>query len=295
MRAAIRRQHARRRRAVRRRTTRKPASCLRARSRWRAPTRTSANRRSRSRISPGVHNRLGYIAQAADEYEALLPMLERDRQPTQYAAVLGELRLLPDRARRFRSRARDAHRSARAVHGERRGRRARCQAGRARRPLFPHRRRRARARNAARCDHRTGTGRRHAGTREHAARRGQRRRRRSVSTTAALEYLRRSAHIDGESEQRRAHARSHRDASCAPSATCAPPKRSSPRRRRIHQCAGAAPKPSKNARTCASRSRTSPAAIEDLRAADQHYADARPRVQPHRHQHRAVAGAAAQP
>jgi tetratricopeptide (TPR) repeat protein len=35
-----------------------------------------------------VHNRLGYIAQAADEYEALLPMLERDRQPTQYATVL---------------------------------------------------------------------------------------------------------------------------------------------------------------------------------------------------------------
>lgn len=35
-----------------------------------------------------VHNRLGYIAQAADEYEALLPMVERDRQPTQYAITL---------------------------------------------------------------------------------------------------------------------------------------------------------------------------------------------------------------
>ena len=35
-----------------------------------------------------VHNRLGYIAQAADEYEALLPMVERDRQPRQYAITL---------------------------------------------------------------------------------------------------------------------------------------------------------------------------------------------------------------
>ncbi len=35
-----------------------------------------------------VHNRLGYIAQAAEEYEALLPMVERDRQPAQYASVL---------------------------------------------------------------------------------------------------------------------------------------------------------------------------------------------------------------
>lgn len=35
-----------------------------------------------------IHNRLGYIAQAADEYEALLPMIERDRQARQYAAAL---------------------------------------------------------------------------------------------------------------------------------------------------------------------------------------------------------------
>ncbi len=35
-----------------------------------------------------VHNRLGYIAKAADEYEALLPMIERDRQPTHYAVAL---------------------------------------------------------------------------------------------------------------------------------------------------------------------------------------------------------------
>jgi CHAT domain-containing protein len=35
-----------------------------------------------------VHNRLGYMAQAADEYEALLPMIERDRQPTMYAIAI---------------------------------------------------------------------------------------------------------------------------------------------------------------------------------------------------------------
>lgn len=35
-----------------------------------------------------VHNRMGFIGQAADEYEALLPLFERDRQPTQYAIAL---------------------------------------------------------------------------------------------------------------------------------------------------------------------------------------------------------------
>jgi len=36
-----------------------------------------------------VHNRRGYMAQAAAEYEGLLSMLERDKQPYQYAIVLG--------------------------------------------------------------------------------------------------------------------------------------------------------------------------------------------------------------
>ena len=36
-----------------------------------------------------VHNRRGFVVQAASEYEALLPLVERDRQPTLYAAVLG--------------------------------------------------------------------------------------------------------------------------------------------------------------------------------------------------------------
>jgi len=36
-----------------------------------------------------VHNRQGFIAQAASEYAALLPMVERDRQPYQYAVTIG--------------------------------------------------------------------------------------------------------------------------------------------------------------------------------------------------------------
>ena len=36
-----------------------------------------------------VHNQQGHIAQAAAEYEALLPMVEKDRQPYQYAAAIG--------------------------------------------------------------------------------------------------------------------------------------------------------------------------------------------------------------
>jgi len=36
-----------------------------------------------------VHNKLGLIAQAAAEYAALLPMVEKDRQPYQYAAAIG--------------------------------------------------------------------------------------------------------------------------------------------------------------------------------------------------------------
>jgi CHAT domain-containing protein len=35
-----------------------------------------------------VHNRLGFIAQAADEYESLLPLFEPDRQPILYASAL---------------------------------------------------------------------------------------------------------------------------------------------------------------------------------------------------------------
>ena len=36
-----------------------------------------------------VHNLQGHIAQAASEYEALLPMVEKDRQPYQYATSIG--------------------------------------------------------------------------------------------------------------------------------------------------------------------------------------------------------------
>jgi CHAT domain-containing protein/tetratricopeptide (TPR) repeat protein len=36
-----------------------------------------------------IHNRLGFIAQAATEYEALLPMIERQKEPYQYAVALG--------------------------------------------------------------------------------------------------------------------------------------------------------------------------------------------------------------
>jgi len=36
-----------------------------------------------------AHNRLGYIARAAQEYAELLPLVERDRQPFQYAQLLG--------------------------------------------------------------------------------------------------------------------------------------------------------------------------------------------------------------
>jgi CHAT domain-containing protein/tetratricopeptide (TPR) repeat protein len=35
-----------------------------------------------------VHNRRGFIAQAASEYSSLLPMVDRERQPYQYAALL---------------------------------------------------------------------------------------------------------------------------------------------------------------------------------------------------------------
>lgn len=36
-----------------------------------------------------VQNRLGFIAQAAEGYAALLPLVDRDRQPSQYASLLG--------------------------------------------------------------------------------------------------------------------------------------------------------------------------------------------------------------
>jgi tetratricopeptide (TPR) repeat protein len=36
-----------------------------------------------------VHNRRGFIAQAAAEYEALLPMIEKEKEPYQYAVALG--------------------------------------------------------------------------------------------------------------------------------------------------------------------------------------------------------------
>ena len=36
-----------------------------------------------------VHNRLGQVAKAAAEYEALLPMIEKDKEPYLYAAALG--------------------------------------------------------------------------------------------------------------------------------------------------------------------------------------------------------------
>lgn len=36
-----------------------------------------------------IHNRLGFIAQAAAEYEALLPMIEKQKEPYQYAVALG--------------------------------------------------------------------------------------------------------------------------------------------------------------------------------------------------------------
>ncbi len=36
-----------------------------------------------------VHNRRGFMSQAASEYERLLPMLEREKQPYQYAVLLG--------------------------------------------------------------------------------------------------------------------------------------------------------------------------------------------------------------
>jgi CHAT domain-containing protein/Tfp pilus assembly protein PilF len=56
--------------------------------------------RSRANRDPGeestslanlawVHRQIGYIQQAATEYEALLPLVERERQPALYAAVLG--------------------------------------------------------------------------------------------------------------------------------------------------------------------------------------------------------------
>jgi CHAT domain-containing protein/tetratricopeptide (TPR) repeat protein len=36
-----------------------------------------------------VHNRQGYVAQAAAEYASMLPLIERERQPYQYATMLG--------------------------------------------------------------------------------------------------------------------------------------------------------------------------------------------------------------
>jgi CHAT domain-containing protein/tetratricopeptide (TPR) repeat protein len=36
-----------------------------------------------------IHNRLGFIAQAAAEYESLLPMIEKQKEPYQYAVALG--------------------------------------------------------------------------------------------------------------------------------------------------------------------------------------------------------------
>ncbi len=69
-----------------------------------------------------VAHRNGELAKAASMYESVLPLIERDRNPDLYATIIGNLGVLADRARRFRSRAHAAVRSARAVHRARRHR-----------------------------------------------------------------------------------------------------------------------------------------------------------------------------
>ena len=111
-----------------------------------------------------VHTYLGFIAQAAKEYEALLPLIDAQAQPYQYAVLLGNYGFTLIALGDF-DRALALHTQAlEALHEDRRGRRARSRTGRAGRTLFPHGRRRTRTRNAASRDHRTGT---HLGHRRH--------------------------------------------------------------------------------------------------------------------------------
>ena len=53
-------------------------NCWSSPSKWPGPTVTSVNRRKSLANLAAVHTYLGYIAQAAKEYEALLPLLDRE-------------------------------------------------------------------------------------------------------------------------------------------------------------------------------------------------------------------------
>jgi tetratricopeptide (TPR) repeat protein len=62
-----------------------------------------------------VHNRLGFIAQAASEYAALLPMIEKEKEPYQYAVALGNYGFCLNSLGEF-DRALDLHNEALALY-----------------------------------------------------------------------------------------------------------------------------------------------------------------------------------
>ena len=143
-----------------------------------------------------VHNYRGYMAQAAKEYEALLPLHRSAGAAVSIRRAARQLRLHADRTRRFRPRAGAAHEALELYTKIGEEGRTRDRTGGARRAVFPHGRRRARARNPARRDRRTG-----AASATMPASRARcasppTRPRCSGQHDAALDYLRKSAQID---------------------------------------------------------------------------------------------------
>ena len=243
-------------------------------------------------ISPPMHNYLGYIAQAAQEYEALLPLMDRDRQPYQYAALLGNTGLHADRPRRFRSGACVAH-----------ARRSSCTRRSAKKKNAPSSWPRsadctsAWAMPNARSKRCAPPSLNRNGSRDTVGLASTLRVAANAASVlgqhdAALDYLRKSARIDANPHTRRAHARADRARSCARSAISRPPRRELAAHPGIQERAGSCSPRSRSARACALAQKKR--RVGDRRPARGRSAvrGARTGVQSHRYQHRAVAGAA---
>ena len=232
----------------------------------------------------------GELARAAAMYESVLPKLDRVNQASLYATVASNLGSTPHVARRVRSRVDAADRSARIVLGARRAGTDRARIELARRDPVPHRKPRARARVTACAPCRSTSDRgdqpgfasalRIAGNA--ASELGQH--------DLALEYLRRAEKLVIERLTHRTHARAHRPGAAharrpargraASRERRAHAERIQPRRR-ARRTRAAAPAPTPQ---CRSPRRPARGGLDLCAPAT--------RLQPHRHQLRARAGAA---
>ena len=177
----------------------------------------------------GVHILLGFIAQAAKEYEALLPLIDPRTQPYQYAALLGNYGFCLIALGDFDRALTLAHRGARVLHQDRRRTSERAASSPRSAASISAWATRTRAletlRAAIVAQEQLGDNRR---ARQHAARGRQTSPRRSaINTISRSNTCASPREIDANPAHRRAHARAHRDASCASSATCAAPRRNS--------------------------------------------------------------------